>query len=873
MSFANVTSPHARRPIHRLRPIWLLLAVSCWLSAVSAQPFPSFLLDTSVVIVPDAGEANWTSVAFGDQFGLVVWTDGNLVKGCRFTPSLAPLDTPGIPLSRVTSKNVPQVEVAWSRDTFLTVWQGDGDNGAVITGALVSEAETEVRRVTLDSSAMVHHAPVVASNSSGFLIAWAEYSLSGGLDRSRYARVTRSGVVLDSTPRLVAVHQGAQAVSGLAWGDTSYMVVWSGCNNRDTGVFCNIIRSDGARASDFGYLVYRSDSYTGPVVSYDGRNFIVVWERRFNPDYELWGVRVSPDGVVLDSPSVSLVQGIESSRWHGVASVRDTSLLVWESLRDGAWWAFGVRLDSSLRVLDSAPVALSLPVVGADDVAPAGISCASTGDTFVISWAGYLGPTNFHTPGRDVVCRRVTAGGVLPESAAVLMSYAASGQFQPDVASDGADFAAVWQEYRTDSTLYDSRLYCMRFSRTGAVLDSAPKCLDGPDVRGPNIGYGGGFYLVVWETGLTMGTPRVLAVRIDRAGTLIDTVPILVASGAKWAYRNADVGYVDSTFLIATQANYPYWHIYGSRISCDGRLLDSVPFLFQLDSSQFQRRPAIACDGDTTFIVTRFHPSPLPDEARALRLTSGGVILDTAEIVLGDVPGHMSEPLVAVVRGPGEYFIFSTSSAWPTIAWRVSYEGAVLDTVEGVYPFWPGTEPVYDGINYVVANLLDPPDIGAVRIRPDGTVIDSPPVTVVVIDTNKTCFSWSARIATNDEGITAIVFGTYEQERYGSKRLRAAVWAPLGVGAENRSRHSTAFSIHPNPVAGTAVLELGSRIAGPVRIRLYDVQGRLTKLLADVPAGMGPARIPVDLRDVPSGVYFVDMHPAGIRTKLVVVTR
>jgi hypothetical protein len=455
------------------------------------------------------------------------------------------------------------------------------------------------------------------------------------------------------------------------------------------------------------------------------------------------------------------------------------------------------------------------------------------------------------------------------------MSYAASEQFRPDVASDGADFMAVWLEFRTDSTLYDSRLYYIRFSRTGAVLDSAAVCLDGPNVTGPHIGYGGGYYLVVWETG-KVGTPRVLAVRIDRAGTLIDTVPILVASGDKWAYRYADVGYVDSTFLIATMANYPYWHIYGSRISCDGRLLDSVPFLLQLDSSQVQRRPAIACDGDTTFIVTRFHPSPLPDEARALRCTSGGVILDTAEIVLGDVPGSMTDALVDVVRGPGEYFVVSTSPGWESVAWRINYEGVVLDTVEGVHPFALGAEAVYDGINYVLANVVGyplPPGIGATRIAPDGTVIDSPPVSVVVIDTNRAFISWSARIAANDEGITAVVFGTYEQERYGSKRLRASVWAPLGVRAEDRSQHSTTFSIHPNPVAGTAVLELGSRVAGPARIRLYDVQGRLTKLLADVPAGIGPARIPVNLRDVPAGVYFVDVHPAGIRTKLVVVTR
>jgi YVTN family beta-propeller protein len=37
MSFARVFTSHSRRPIPCLKPIWLLLAVSCWLSAVSGQ--------------------------------------------------------------------------------------------------------------------------------------------------------------------------------------------------------------------------------------------------------------------------------------------------------------------------------------------------------------------------------------------------------------------------------------------------------------------------------------------------------------------------------------------------------------------------------------------------------------------------------------------------------------------------------------------------------------------------------------------------------------------------------------------------------------------------------------------------------------------
>jgi hypothetical protein len=190
-------------------------------------------------------------VAFGNQLGLMAWTDDNLVKGCRFTRSLAALDTPGLALSRLTSNGVSRVDVAWSRDTFLAVWADEAGNGHVTVGALVSEGDTAVRRVILDSSYMIHGPPVVASNDSEFLVVWTEDTL-GGKSRVRYERVSCSGVVLDTTTRTVAVPEGNQGAAAVAWGDTSYMVVWIG---DALTLNCNIIRSDGTRASDYGYRI------------------------------------------------------------------------------------------------------------------------------------------------------------------------------------------------------------------------------------------------------------------------------------------------------------------------------------------------------------------------------------------------------------------------------------------------------------------------------------------------------------------------------------------------------------------------------------------------------------------------------------------
>jgi hypothetical protein len=845
----------------------LFCAMALGLAVARAQPFPAFLLDTTVVIGPDAEEADWTGVAFGNQRGLVVWTDGDLVKGCRFTRSLVPLDAPGLPLSRVMSVGVPRVDVAWSRDTFLAVWADDYGYGHVTVGALVSEGDTAVRRVILDSSYMTHSRPVVAANDSEFLVAWTEDTL-GGKSRVRYERVSRSGVVPDTATRTVAVPEGDQGAAAVAWGDTSYMVVWIGGG---LTLNCNIIRSDGTRASDYGYRITFDRALSAPVVSFDGRSFIVMWvrsaDRSFGPTDELRVVRVTQEGVVTDSASVAADPGEMNYRWYGVASVLDTTLLAWEAWRDNAWCAFGVRLDSSLRTLDSIPIVLATPVEGdhSDDLAPAGISCATIGDTFIVSWAGWLGPVDWPNSERDVVCRRVTPDGVLPETAAVVMSYSAGAQFAPVVASDGTDFMAAWEELRADETLYDTYVYCCRFSSSGAVLDSAPKCLAGTGAGGPIICHGGGYYLALWGDGDQGPSPRVLAARLDSDGTLIDTAPIVV----RGAYGATGAAYADSVFLVAMTHG---GRVHCMRLSSSGTVLDSVPF--QLPGSDTRLNPGVASDGDSTFIVTQYCPEPYDDDSVSIvRVTSGGVILDSVEVMLGPVAGStIPRVYPAPVRGPGEYFVVATTSTGPPAAWRVSYAGIVIDTVEDVYLFGMATQAVYDGANYLVANGCSAARIGAQRIGPDGAVIDYFPVEVVSIDTTSSRFSTGARTATNDEGVTAAVFGTYEPQRYGSKRIRAGVWAPLGVAVENRVAPLRRVSIHPNPVAGTAMLEVGGSNTGPLSVTLYDVQGRFVKLLADVPAGMGRNRIPLDIRGIPAGIYFVNVRPTGVRTKLVVVT-
>jgi photosystem II stability/assembly factor-like uncharacterized protein len=94
-------------------------------------------------------------------------------------------------------------------------------------------------------------------------------------------------------------------------------------------------------------------------------------------------------------------------------------------------------------------------------------------------------------------------------------------------------------------------------------------------------------------------------------------------------------------------------------------------------------------------------------------------------------------------------------------------------------------------------------------------------------------------------------------------------WA-LGIG-EQAGRPSprermVAVSVRPNPCRGRATLWFSEPLAQPARVTLVDVAGRV---VMGVPARAGTRTLDLDLRQTPSGVYFVRMG-AGSAARLTV---
>lgn len=61
---------------------------------------------------------------------------------------------------------------------------------------------------------------------------------------------------------------------------------------------------------------------------------------------------------------------------------------------------------------------------------------------------------------------------------------------------------------------------------------------------------------------------------------------------------------------------------------------------------------------------------------------------------------------------------------------------------------------------------------------------------------------------------------------------------------------------YPNPFTARTTIRFRLAEAGPMRLRVLDVQGRTVRTLADGNHAAGSHAIPFDARDLPSGTYF-----------------
>jgi hypothetical protein len=259
---------------------------------------------------------------------------------------------------------------------------------------------------------------------------------------------------------------------------------------------------------------------------------------------------------------------------------------------------------------------------------------------------------------------------------------------------------------------------------------------------------------------------------------------------------------------------------------------------------------------------------------RCVRINQDGVVLDTADITLGPGGGvHYPWNTLDVAFGSGVYFTINNQTGRCCL---VSPDGYLIDSV--VHADVPCANVVFDGTNFMLlCQSTDTsgewlPSLGAIRITPDGRVLDSMPFTLVAPDSAFPS-AHDAAMAINSAGRVAAVFECRERSPYLTQRIRAATFpAIVGIGSQHNDARPVAFRVQPNPASRLATLSFNLTQAGPVQVTAFDATGRRYAVLHSGKMTAGVHTLPLDTRRLANGVYFLRLEAGTEKhsTRLVV---
>ena len=861
----NVT--RSRSSNHHVRPLGPLIACALFLgAAVHAQPFPSFLLDTTRHIGRDLHGFGWVSLAASGDRGILLRGDGSCLRLSRLTRSMDVVDT--IPLditgSTLTGSNYAP-GAACSDSGYAVAWNGvNRSHGWPIEGlwlTLVSNAGNVTNRILLDSVVQVHSL-AIAARSDRYVVVYDGWFTSSQSMDVRAIELGLDGTVLHQA--LVVRAEGTTPSvdsSDVTCGDSAYFAVFRGPYSTSDSIEISgrLIWPENAAADTEVVHISPGAHAFGPKVAFDGVNFWVAWLEETTPSAETVAkvARVTQSGLVLDTGGIVVRSGLRSV---ALAAARETTLVALHVRGDSI---VGMRYDADAQLLDTTPVLLSTHALGR-------LTAAVTADTFLAVWVDQVEGVTKGT--WRLVGRRITASGSMVDPD--VRDYAFSASYHRDkhaaIASDGENFLAVWCDERATPN-YTASLVGRRFDNQGRFLDEEPFTITDHHANPlwPILSYGAGCYFVCWHES-DQDEESTYAMRISREGALMDSVPICVSSTTG---ANGVAFLPDSMFVVLVHYS-AVENPYVVRVRADGHVIDSVPrgLKVRWDPGFGHLHSSVSNIGDTLVMACGmfgqgviwvgvglydpelnqydsiyWEPPPGRDYAHRTSVACGG-----GRILVTSEPKPPFSPDFYLLDSAGN--VLNDSLPLPNPGMEVHYYSTV-----------------WDGANFQCVSTPGPNGASVVgcRITTDGVLLDTPPVRLVAFDSTPT---WgSCALATDSSGNVGLMFHGFESQGYMSTRARAAVFPRLTGGIESPRPVAdlNRLEVSPNPTTGITWLKLAGSAKETQTITVRDIAGRVRTEVSLSPASADRGRAMLDLRQLPAGVYFLETAGERRSCKLV----
>lgn len=259
-----------------------------------------------------------------------------------------------------------------------------------------------------------------------------------------------------------------------------------------------------------------------PRVAWNGSHWLVVWVGPLStPGYfadAILAARVAPDGGVVDAVPIVLQTELGSGSFGDVASDGNGWAVFYTGWSGATSQVLGKRIAANGAVLDASAKVIAAP--GSSPNTPFGVTAEWAGNRYLVAWSQW-------SAGLDDVRGQLADGALVPQGVPFQIASSSDYEVNPDLASNGSQFFAVWDRYNNCCVGGASKAYGTRVTTAGATLDGpfgvAIYDTNGYGFQGcePAVAWDGAQWVASW-TEPAVGGLRVNAGRISAAGVVLD---------------------------------------------------------------------------------------------------------------------------------------------------------------------------------------------------------------------------------------------------------------------------------------------------------------------------------------------------------------
>jgi len=235
------------------------------------------------------------------------------------------------------------------------------------------------------------HAPSVSYVDSVYLVCWS--GKNADFFNIFCARVSPDGTVLDENGFLIYPDSVSQITPTIVSNDNKFLVVWTEYDGSGCSIKAMRVSTDGSVSDSIPIIISQgSSSKYSPDVSFDGSNYMVIWDdaRLTGTEYDEWAARITPDGILVDTNSIPIDTSPGYQFTPSISFNDPYYLAVWTDDKDGTPDIFGKHISPSGSVIEFP----SFPIcneVGQQVEA----SCFAGIDNYLVAWNdGRLGYEN-----------------------------------------------------------------------------------------------------------------------------------------------------------------------------------------------------------------------------------------------------------------------------------------------------------------------------------------------------------------------------------------------------------------------------------------------------------------------------------------------